>query len=58
MTKIKMSSWGWLYLSIVLDWHTKEIIGYSLSLQSKTDDWLDAIDMAINNKFPKEFANL
>ena len=53
MTKIKMSTWGWLYLCIVLDWHTKEIIGYSLSLQSKTDDWLDAINMAINHRFPR-----
>lgn len=52
MTKIKMSTWGWLYLCIVLDWHTKEIIGYSLSLQSKTEDWLDAVQMAINNRFP------
>ena len=52
MTKIKLATWGWLYLSIILDWHTKEIIGYSLSLQSKTDDWLDALQMAINNRFP------
>lgn len=52
MTKIKLHSWGWLYLTIVLDWHTKEIIGYSLSIQSKTDDWLDALEMAIHNRFP------
>jgi len=52
MTKIKMSTWGWLYLSVLLDWHTKEIIGYSLSLQSKTDDWLDALQMAVNTRFP------
>lgn len=52
MTKIKLASWGWLYLCIVLDWHTKEIVGYSLSLRSKTNDWLDALEMAINNRFP------
>lgn len=52
MTKIKIGPWGWLYLCIVLDWYTKEIVGYSLSLQSKTEDWLDAIQMAINNRFP------
>jgi transposase InsO family protein len=52
MTKIKLHSWGWFYLTIVLDWYTKEIIGYSLSIQSKTDDWLDALEMAINNRFP------
>jgi transposase InsO family protein len=53
MTKIKLATWGWLYLTIILDWHTKEIIGYSLSLQSKTDDWLDALAMAVNTRFPQ-----
>ncbi|MBL8013512.1 MAG: transposase [Candidatus Omnitrophica bacterium] len=34
-------------------WHyITEIIGYSLSIQSKTDDWLDALEMAINNRVP------
>lgn len=53
MTKIKLHCWGWLYLTIVLDWYTKEIVGYSLNLQSKTDDWLDALEMAVNNRFPQ-----
>ena len=53
MTKIKLASWGWLYLCVVLDWHNKEIVGHSLSLQSKTDDWLDALEMAVNNRFPQ-----
>jgi len=49
--------WGyrrvWLYLTVVLDWYTKEIIGYSLGLQSKTEDWLKAIYQAVNSRFPK-----
>lgn len=52
MTKIKISPWGWLYLCIVLDWCTKEIVGYSLSIQSKTDDWLNAVEMAVHDRFP------
>lgn len=52
MTKIRMATWGWLYLTIVLDWYTKEIIGYSLNMQSKTDDWLNALDNAVNYRFP------
>jgi len=52
MTKIRMRTWGWLYLVIVLDWYTKEIIGYSLGLQSKTEDWLWALNRAVNNRFP------
>jgi len=52
MTKIKLHGWGWLYLCIVLDWYSKEIVGYSLNLQSKTEHWLDALQMAINDRFP------
>jgi len=53
MTKIRMATWGWLYLVVVLDWYTKEIVGYSLGLQSKTDDWLRALNLAVNSRFPK-----
>lgn len=53
MTKIKLLSWGWLYLVIVLDWYTKEIVGYSLGLQSKTEDWLKALNQAVNQRFPE-----
>lgn len=52
MTKIKLSGWGWLYLTVVLDWYSKEIVGYSLSLQSKTQDWLNALHRAVNSRFP------
>lgn len=52
MTKIKVGGWGWLYLVVVLDWYTKEIVGYSLSLRSTSRDWLDALDMAVNNRYP------
>jgi len=52
MTKIRMTSWGWIYFVVVLDWYTKEIIGYSLGLQSKTEDWLKALNMAVDNRFP------
>jgi putative transposase len=51
MTKIMVNDWGWLYLHIVLDWCTKKIIGYSLSWQSKTKDWLDALDNALQLQF-------
>lgn len=53
MSKIKINSWGWLYLTVELDWFTKEILGYSLSLQSKTEDWLSALNIGLNNRFPR-----
>ncbi|MCP4481326.1 MAG: IS3 family transposase, partial [bacterium] len=36
MTKIMISPFGWLYLVIVIDWYSKEIIGYQIKAQSKT----------------------
>jgi len=53
MTKVMVNNWGWLYLHIVLDWYTKKIVGYSLSWQSKTKDWLDALDNALQLQFPE-----
>ena len=38
---------------LAFDWYTKEIIGYTLSLQSKTDQWLDALETAVNSRFPE-----
>jgi transposase InsO family protein len=52
MTKVMVAHWGWSYLHIVLDWYTKKIVGYNLSLRSKTTDWLDALESAVNKQFP------
>jgi len=52
MTKILISEVGWAYLVLVLDWYTKKIVGYKLNMQSKSRDWLDALDMGIIKQFP------
>lgn len=57
MTKVKIGSFGWVYLHIVLDWCTKEIVGYSCRFQSKTSDWLEALNMAINDRYPGGILN-
>lgn len=51
MTKIK-TDFGWAYLVIVLDWYSKKIVGASISDQSKTSDWLHALDQALQHQFP------
>jgi len=53
MTKVMVAHWGWLYLHVVLDWYTKKIVGYNLSWQSKTKDWLDALEKAVDMQFPE-----
>jgi putative transposase len=57
MTKVKSPSFGWVYLHIVLDWYTKEIVGYSFSFQSKTEDWLNALNMAVNFRYKNGILN-
>jgi putative transposase len=52
MTKVLVPSWGWVYLHVVLDWSSKKIVGYDVSLQSKTADWLRALQRAVNQQFP------
>jgi transposase InsO family protein len=52
MTKFLISSIGWVYLVIVLDWCTKKIVGWNLSLRSKASDWRKALDRALNREFP------
>lgn len=52
MTKIRVKSCGWCYFVAVKDWASKKIVGCSLSLTSKTRDWLNALEMGINKQFP------
>jgi putative transposase len=53
MTKVKIHGWGWVYVHIVLDWYTKEIIGQYTSLSSNAGDWLEALHIAVNNRYPE-----
>jgi|GEM_PF-2046525 len=52
MTKVRLNQWGRVYVHVVLDWYTKEIVGTSVSITSKTDDWLNALNYAVNTRFP------
>jgi putative transposase len=51
MTKVLVQGFGWVYIVVVLDWYTKTIVGYSAGLQCKTQDWLRALDTAVNRQF-------
>ena len=52
MTKFHVNSVGWVYLVVVLDWYNKKILGYKLNLRSKAEDWIDALNMAVDNNCP------
>lgn len=53
MTKFIIPSVGYAYLVIVLDWFTKEIVGWSLALRSRTEEWRDALEEAVQKEFPQ-----
>ena len=53
VTKFMIASTGWAYLVIVLDWYTKKIVGWDISIRSKAEDWKRALEMGINNEFPQ-----
>jgi len=52
MTKFIVNGLGWVYLVIALDWYSKKVVGWDISLRSKTTDWQRALAMAVNREFP------
>jgi len=38
MTKFLIPVLGWVYLVVVLDWYTKKVVGWDLSLRSRASD--------------------
>jgi hypothetical protein len=38
MTKVMIDGFGWVYLVVVLDWHTKKVVGHYAGLQARA--WL------------------
>jgi putative transposase len=53
MTKVMVSSFGWMYIVVVLDWYTKKIVGYYAGLQCRGKHWLEALDEAVSRQFPE-----
>jgi len=51
MTKFMIPALGWIYLVIVLDWYTKKVVGWDLSLRSRSGEWKQALEMGIQREF-------
>jgi len=51
MTKV-ITAAGWSYVVVVLDWHTKKIVGHYAGEQARSHHWLVALDRAVNRQFP------
>jgi putative transposase len=56
MTKVMIDGFGWVYLVVVLDWHTKKVVGHYAGLQARAWHWLVALNRAVNRQFPDGIA--
>lgn len=52
MTKFMIPVLGWVYLIIVLDWFSKKVVGWELSLRGRSGEWRRALEGAIAREFP------
>ena len=52
MTKVMIEGFGWIYLVVVLDWHTKKVVGHYAGMQARAWHWLVAFNRAMNRQFP------
>ena len=52
MTKVMIEGFGWIYLVVVLDWHTKKVVGHYAGMQARAWHWLVALNRAVNRQFP------
>jgi len=52
MTKVRIEGFGWVYRVVVLDWHSKKVVGHYAGLQARAWHWLVALNRAVNRQFP------
>jgi hypothetical protein len=50
MIKVMIERFGWIYVVMVIDWHTKKVVGHYAGLQSKAWHWLIALNLAVNRQ--------
>ena len=46
-THLKITGWGWIYLSTVLDDYSRYIIAWKLRTAMKTSDVTDTLELAL-----------
>ena len=42
----EIEGFGWIYLVVVLDWHTKKVVGHYAGMQARAWHWLVALNCA------------
>ena len=52
MTKFIIPGLGWAYLVVVLDWFSRKVVGWRLSVRCRTQEWREALEEAVLQEFP------
>lgn len=52
MTKFLIPALGWAYLVVVLDWFSRKVVGWRLSVRCRTQEWREAMEAAVLQEFP------
>jgi len=50
MTKFYVDTVGLLNFVVILDWYTDKIVGWHLSLRSKSDQWMEALNQGVEKE--------
>jgi len=52
MTKVLTRRSGWVYLVVVVDWHTKKFVGHYAGRRCLSRHWLEALEGGVTQQFP------
>jgi putative transposase len=52
MTKTWVQGFGWVYIVLVLDWYTKQIVGHFAGGYCRSQEWQQALELGILKKLP------
>lgn len=52
MTKVLTQRSGWVYVVVVVDWHTKKFVGHFAGTRCLSSHWLQALEGAVTRQFP------
>lgn len=52
MTKFFIDGLGWVNVIAVIDAYTREVVGHHITLRARSQEWLEALNQAVNKRFP------
>jgi putative transposase len=52
MTKFLIPALGWACLVVVLDWFSRKVVGWRVSVRCRTQEWREAMEEAVLQEFP------